>query len=343
MLALQKLTGAPGVAMADVALPPPPAAGEVIVTVAAAGICGSDLHIKDWTDGYDFLLPALPVTLGHEFAGTITTLGADVAPSALGKRVVVKPSVACGECGYCRKGDSDDCQRRKPIGLLQPGAFAKLVKVPYGQCIEIPDGLELELAALVEPLTISEHAVQDGEVGPGDRVVIFGPGTIGQGAAVLAGKAGAAEVVVVGYNDPERARILADLKVSQFIDLAEPGSEARLRQLAAEGFQVAIEASGANSALELGLQILETTGIMVAVGIHPRKVSFDINTVVRKRLQIRGSYRASHAIWQRCIDLLAAAPQDFAPMVTHRMPLAEAVEGFEMCSRKEASKILLLP
>ena len=224
MLALQKKSGGPGVDLMTVPAPDAPGPGEVIIEVAAAGICGSDLHIEQWTGGYDFLLPALPVALGHEFAGTLCTLGEGVDVSALGRRVVVKPSVACGKCGYCTHGDPDDCQNRKAIGLLQNGAFAKYVRVPFSQCIEIPDNLELELAALAEPLTISEHAVQDGGVKPGDRVVIFGPGTIGQGAALMARLAGASQIVVVGHDDGPRFEVMRALGFNDYVDLAKTGA-----------------------------------------------------------------------------------------------------------------------
>lgn len=343
MLALQKKSGGPGVDLVTVAAPDAPGPGEVIVEVAAAGICGSDLHIDQWADGYDFLLPALPVTLGHEFSGTLHSLGAGIDPKALGRRVVVKPSVACGKCDYCLRGDDDDCQNRKPIGLLQNGAFARYVRAPFAQCIEIPDPLDLELAALAEPLTISEHAVQDGDVKAGDRVVIFGPGTIGQGAAVMARLAGAAQIVVVGHDDGPRFDVMRALGFNDCIDLAVPGAKESLRKLAGKGFTVAIEAAGANSALELGLELLETCGVLVAVGIHGRKAQFDVTSFVRRRLRMVGSYRATHEIWVKCVAALAANPEAFRPMVTHRLPLAQGLEGFQLGAAKKASKVLLFP
>lgn len=343
MIALRKHAATPGVELSEVPRPAPVLPTDVIVEVAATGICGSDLHIDEWFPDYAFLIPALPVTLGHEFSGRIVEVGAEVPPSAIGKRVVVKPSVACGVCIHCTAGDPDDCGVRVPIGLLRDGAFASAVRAPYGQCIEIPDGLDLVAAALAEPLTISEHAVQDGDVGDGSRVLVFGPGTIGQGAAVLARKAGASEVVVVGYKDETRFDVLRKLGFDRLIDLAEPGGNERVLEAAGDGFDCVIEASGANAALELGLQALRMRGVLVAVGIHGRNPSFDINKLVRRRLQIRGSYRASHAIWERVIGLLADDQAAFLPMITHRLPLEEALEGFRLGHRREASKVVLLP
>lgn len=343
MKALRKIADAPGVQLSDVARPVPVLPTDVIVEVAAAGICGSDLHIDEWIPDYAFLIPALPVTLGHEFSGTIVEAGAGVPSSAIGKRVVVKPSVACGTCAHCTAGDPDDCGARVPIGLLRDGAFASAVRAPYSQCVEIPDGLDFVAAALAEPLTISEHAVQDADVGGGSRVLIFGPGTIGQGAAVLARKAGASEVTVVGYKDGSRFDVLRQMGFDSLIDLADPGGSERVMKAAGDGFDCVIEASGAGAALELGLQALRMRGVLVAVGIHGQKPSFDINKLVRRRLQIRGSYRASHAMWERVVGLLAEDCASFLPMITHRLPLEDALEGFRLGHQREASKVMLLP
>lgn len=343
MMALQKVGQHPGVQLVDVDRPAIAGPGDVIVEVAAAGICGSDLHIDQWIPDYAFLIPVLPVTLGHEFSGRIVAAGPAVEPGAVGRRVVVKPSVACGRCVHCTQGDPDDCRSRTPIGLLQNGAFAHHVRAPFGQCIEIPDSLDLHLAALVEPLTISEHAVQDGEVQPGQRVVVFGPGTIGQGAAILARIAGGAEVVVVGHGDTHRFETLRALGFDTLVDLAEPEGEAHLKALAGDGFDVAIEAAGVGSAFRLGLETLRPRGIIVAVGIHGQPASFDINRLVRTRLQIRGSYRATHEMWTKVIGLLDADPGAFAPMITHRLPLAQALEGFALGHSRIASKVILQP
>ena len=343
MLALQKLHAGAGVSLVDIPEPPPPSAGEVLIEVVAAGICGSDLHISEWTEGYGFLSPFLPVTLGHEFSGRVLAVGADVDPVALGTRVVVKPSISCGKCQDCLTGDPGDCVHRRALGLHRNGAFSPRLLAPWHQCIPLPDSLDIELAALVEPLTISEHAVQDGEIGPGDRVLIFGPGTIGQGAAALARLAGAATIVIAGFGDEDRFAVLTEMGFTDFIDLAEPDGNDRLTQIAGNGFDVVIEAAGANSALVSAFTLAKVRGIVVAVGIHSRNIDVDLNLLVRKRLQLRGSYRANHAIWEKCVAVLNDNPEDFMPMISHRLPLHEAIEGFRLGTAKIASKVLLLP
>lgn len=343
MLALQKLRAAAGVALVDVPEPASPASGEVLIEVLAAGICGSDLHIDQWTPGYEFLSSYLPVTLGHEFSGRVIAVGPDVDPSVIDTRVVVKPSIACGNCEDCLSGHVDDCRHRRALGLHKNGAFAPRLLAPWNYCIALPDALDAELAALVEPLTISEHAVDDGEVQPGDRVLIFGPGTIGQGAAALARLAGAASVVIAGYSDQDRFEVLRRMGFTQLIDLAAADGAQQLAQCSGAGFDVVIEAAGSNSALATALALARPRGKIVAVGIHSRNIDVDINLLVRKRLQLRGSYRASHAIWEKCVKLLADNAAVFSPMISHRLPLSQAPEGFRLGAEKTASKVVLLP
>jgi len=343
MLALQKLRAGSGVGLVEISEPDAPSSGEVLVEVVAAGICGSDLHINEWTEGYGFLTPFLPVTLGHEFSGRVAAVGPNVDPKVVGNRVVVKPSISCGDCNDCLTGDPDDCVHRRAIGLHRNGAFSPRLVAPWKYCIPLPDTLDLELAALVEPLTISEHAVQDGEVGPGDRVLIFGPGTIGQGAAALARLAGAATIVIAGFGDKDRFDVLRRMGFTDLIDLADADGQDRLTQIAGTGFDVVIEAAGANSALVSAFKLARIRGIVVAVGIHSRNIDADLNLLVRKRLQLRGSYRANHSIWVKCVDVLNENPDSFLPMISHRLPLHEAIEGFRLGSAKIASKVLLLP
>src|SRR5512147_2055396 len=145
MQALQKTAPTFGLELRDVPEPPTPAPGEVIVAVAAAGICGTDLHIYEWTAGYEAMEPAMPVTLGHEFSGTIAAVGADVRAVEEGAVVAVRPSVVCGRCPACLAGDADLCTQRKGIGVTRDGGLARYVRVPAENCVIAPQGLDTEL------------------------------------------------------------------------------------------------------------------------------------------------------------------------------------------------------
>lgn len=338
MLALRKMGPRPGVELVRTSLPSAPAPGHVIIEVAAAGICGSDLHIDEWTPAYAFLAPYLPVTLGHEFAGRISAVGQGVQGWRIGDAVTVKPSAPCGTCTACQDQKPDDCTNRRAVGLHQDGAFAPYVTCPAGQLLALPPNLDPGLGALVEPLSISASAIRNGEVGRGQRVVVFGPGTIGQGCALLARRAGAA-VTVVGFNDAARFATLRTMGFHHLIDLAE-GPAALMD---AGPFDVAIEAAGAPAAVNLALSALGLRGTMVAVGIHAVDVPTDLTQLTRRQLRLVGSARGTHDVWLETIAALGEQPDLFAKMVTHRLPLNQAMEGFAAGHRREASKVLLLP
>ncbi|MEM5314381.1 alcohol dehydrogenase catalytic domain-containing protein [Paraburkholderia sp. JHI869] len=342
MQALQKTTAAFGLELREVPVPHAPANGEVIVEVAAAGICGSDVHIYDWSGGYDFLKSAFPVTIGHEFSGRVLEVGHGVDMLRMGQPVVVIPSVECGVCEACRAGRMDACRDRRGIGMLRDGGFARTVRVPAANCLTLPEGIDLGVAALGEPLSIAMSAVKTAEVAAGDRVLVMGPGTIGQGIALLSSVRGA-NVVVVGYDDEDRLKTVRALGIEQTFDL-------RMHDLAEvkaltdiNEFDIVIEATGVPATVQTGLDCLRPSGVFVICGIHGNPVSFDAAKLVRNRHQIRGTYRATRATWSEVRDFVVGHEARLAPMVTHRLPLANAIEGFEMARRKIGSKILLMP
>lgn len=342
MLALRKVVPSAGLALEDV-VPPTPDADEVVIAIAAAGICGSDLHVDAWTISYAFMSAALPVTLGHEFAGTVVEVGADATCFSIGDRVVVMPSVTCGVCPGCVDQGPDGCTDREGLGMTRNGAFASHAAVPAINCIPLPAALSFELAALTEPLTVSAQAVARGGIGPGSRVLVMGPGTIGQGVALLARREGAAAVVVTGFEDAHRFATLRALGFTDLVDVAEPGAPEQLRAHAATGFDVVVEASGAPSTVGEGLALLRSGGTLVLSGIHGRPVEIDATAMVRRNLQLRGSYRAPRAQWPDIVAMLAEHGSEFLPMITHRLPLAQAHEGFSLARSREASKVLLCP
>lgn len=338
MLALRKPGPAPGLALVDVP-EPAAAAGEVIVEVAAAGICGSDLHVDDWAPGYHFIAKAVPVTVGHEFAGRVVAQGAGVTAPALGAAVVVMPSVTCGVCAHCHAGDPDRCVTRSGIGMTRDGAFARHVVVPARNCLVVPATLDPAVAALAEPLTVAMEAVARAGVVAGERVLVLGPGTIGQGIALMARQAGVDDIVVCGRDDASRLATLQTLGIERTVDLADAAAAGCV-----DGdFDAVIEASGSSAAVTFGLDRLRPGGRLVICGIHPAPVAFDATMLVRRRLDIRGSYRAPLATWPRVLSMLTAAPDVFAPMITHRLPLAAALDAFAQAHRREGSKIVLLP
>lgn len=342
MRALRKMAAGFGLEAVDVAEPGAPGPGELLLRVEAVGICGSDVHVYEWTDGYDFMLPHLPVTLGHEFAGRVAAAGAGTAV-AEGTRVAVLPAVACGACAECRLGEPQSCIRRGAVGLTLDGGFQRLVKVREQGVLALPAAIDAELGALVEPLAVSMDAVLVGDVGLGDTVLVLGPGTIGQGMALMA-RASGARVIVAGRADGPRFDVLRRLGFSDLVDVAEaPLAEQVVRLNGGKPVDVVLEATGHPPSITDALPVLKKGGVLVVAGIHPGPLTLPLTVFVRNRHQLRASHSSRRATWDRVVALMAVAPETFRAMITHRLPLERGLEGFELARQRTASKVMLAP
>ncbi len=342
MLALRKTRPAPGLEFADIS-EPAPAFGEVMVAVEAAGICGTDVHIADWTAGYESMTAGMPVTIGHEFAGRVVALGEGAVGVVAGQRVTVRPSTVCGHCAACAGGNPDDCTGRKGIGIGRDGAFTRLVRVPSLNCVAVPEGLDAELAAMTEPLSVSMHAADLATVRPGQRVLVLGPGPIGLGIAMFAAAAGA-EVVLAGHGDAARLTLAREAFGIAVLDLAGTDLASGLAAMGqAAPFDAVIEAAGVAAAIEDGLRQLRKGGVFVVAGIHARPAPIDLTRLVRMEQTIHGAYRAPIADWSRVLAFMVRNQEMVRRLITHRLPLVDAMEGFALSHRRQACKVILLP
>ncbi len=343
MLALRKT--APGFGLALEEAPPahPPGPGEAVVEVEAAGICGSDVHAYEWTEGYGFMAPHLPVVMGHEFAGRVLRPGTGSGFEA-GARVCVMPFVACGACPECRAGETRECSRRETIGLTRDGGFAREVRVPARCCVPLPENVDSEVGALAEPLGVALEAVLTAGIGVGDTVLVLGPGTIGQGVALMARLAGAARVVVAGRADEPRFAVLRALGFDALIDVAEaPLADQLMALTGGRPVDAAIEATGVPASVNDGLAVLKRGGVLVAAGIHAAPLTLPLTEFVRMRHQLRASHGAARGTWTRVLAHLGRDPESFRPMISHRLPLSRGLEGFELARQRAASKVMLAP
>lgn len=343
MLALRKTQPAPGLDSLEVPDPTASGAGEVLVRVESVGVCGSDVHAFEWTEGYGFMAPRLPLTMGHEFAGRVVASGAG-SGMAEGARVAVMPAVACGACPTCRRGDPRNCERKETIGLTRDGGFARHVRVPGGNCVVLPENVDTELGALAEPLCVGCEAVLAGEVGLGDTVLVLGPGTIGQSMALMARAAGAGRVLVSGRADEPRFEVLRRLGFPDTLDVAEaPLRDLALAATGGRPVDVVLEATGHAASIAEGLSVLRKGGVIVAAGIHAAPLTLALTDFVRARHQLRASHGAARSTWDRVLALLARDPEEYRPMITHRLPLDRGIEGFELARQRAASKVMLCP
>jgi len=343
MLALRKTQAGFGLELTEAPNPGAPGPTEVTVRVEAVGICGSDVHAYEWTDGYQHMVPYLPVTMGHEFSGQVVAAGPGAAVP-LGTRVSVYPRVIRGDGSVAWPGDPRARGERLTIGLTANGGFAPLLNVPAGNVLPLPGPVDAELGALVEPLAVATRAVLVGEVGLGDTVLVLGPGTIGQCLALMARAAGASRVIVVGRGDEPRYAVLRTLGFTDIVDVADaPLGEQVLAITGGKPVDIVLEATGHPPSITDALPVLRREGVLVVAGIHAAPLSLPLTVFVRNRHQLRASHGSEPQDWERVIALLARAPEAYRPMITHRLPLSRGLEGFELARQRAASKVILIP
>lgn len=342
MLALRKNRPGPGVDLVQCGLQEPLAAGEVRVEVRAAGICGSDLHAHAWDASYGFMAPFLPLTLGHEFSGIVASVAPDVTEISVGDSIVCWPTVTCGTCAACRAGRPGGCEARRVIGLHRDGGFAESVHMPAANALRLPAGLPLDVAALTEPLAVSVNAVDVAGVAAGDRVVVLGPGPIGMGIALVAHARGA-DVLLAGFRDDARLALARDMGIPAVADLAQVAlADAAQAQFGAAPDAV-LEATGRPASVADGLAILRPGGVLTVVGIHAEPLLLDLNQLVRGKKQLRGAHDSTRQAFAEAIARLAADPGLYGRMITHRLPLAQAEDGFALARQGAALKVMLFP
>jgi len=339
-----------GIRVAKDAAIPKSGPGEVLVRVEMVGICGSDLHIYEWTPGYEAIAPYFPRILGHEFSGEIVEVGeGSKGGFKPGEKVTSETCKSCGQCFYCKQGNGILCLHRfvsGRIGFERDGAMAEYVVVSEECLHRIPAGVTMEEAAMTEPAAVALGAVERGSFDPGDLVVISGPGPIGLMALQFCKALGAGRVVVVGL-EADRRRLEVATKLGA--DAVLTGSPAENLQKITDwtdglGAATVFEISGAPAAAVAGLQMLRRFGALVLVGIYPDNIPVDATRqMVRQMKTIRGSYGGASLDWDRVLSLMAARKLQVAPLISNILPLERASEGFEAVLRKEALKILLRP
>ena len=315
--------------------------GQVLVRVETGGICGSDLHYFRH-GGFGTVRIKEPMVLGHEVAGTVTAVAADVTSVTIGDRVAVNPSRPCGACRYCLEGLPNHCLDMRFYGsaMRTPhihGAFRNLLLCDASQCVAVADGVPLSQAALAEPLSVGLHAVSRAGSLAGKRVLVSGCGPIGALALVAARLHGVAEIVATDIVD-EPLAVARALGASLTINVASDREWVRRYAVDKGAFDVMIECSGNERALRDGLEVMRPRGVVVQVGLGG-DVSLPQNLVVTRELSLCGSFRF-HAEFAEAVRLINDGRVNLGPLVTHSFPLTQAREAFELASdRSRAMKV----
>lgn len=310
---------------------PKPGDRQVVLKVGACGICGTDLHIAD---GH-FPPTPYPIVPGHEFAGEIIELGADVPGDwRVGDRVAVDPSLFCGYCGPCRAGHGNLCANWGATGDTVDGAFAEYVAVPAANCYRMPDEMTWEQGALVEPVSCAVHGVRRVGVEAGERFLVVGAGTMGLIMQQLLQRAGA-EVTVVDRNTARLGRAT---------ELGARAVAGDVAELDGERFDAAADCSGAVPAIEAAFDSLRRGGRLLVFGVAPEqaRVALSPFRIYNDEITVVGSMAVLHSFGP-ALDLVASGAIDTAPLLTHTLPLEQYPEALDLMRSGAGLKVQVLP
>jgi L-iditol 2-dehydrogenase len=318
---------------------------DVLVSVRACGICGSDIHGYDGSSGRR--IP--PLVMGHEASGVIAKTGANVSQLSVGDRVTFDSTVSCGKCGFCRSGRINLCDNRTVLGVScgeyrRHGAFAEYVAVPQNIVYKLPDSLSFEQAALIEAVSVAVHAANRTPVSLGDTAVVVGSGMIGLLVIQAIRLAGCSQVIATDLSD-ERLAVARELGADVTINAKTEDVVAKVQSLTGgRGADVAIEVVGATATIETALKATRKGGAVTLVGNLAPRIDLPLQIVVTRELTLLGSC-ASCGEYQACIDLMARGDIRVDPLITAKASLDEAPEWFARLYKGEptAMKVILQP
>ncbi len=322
---------------------PVPGPQEVLVQVAACGICGSDVHGYDGSSGRR--IP--PVIMGHEAAGTIAAVGSEVSGLAEGDRVTFDSTAYCGVCEFCRRGEVNLCNDRQVIGVScaefkRAGAFAEYVTVPARIVYRLPDTLSFAEAAMLEAVSVALHAVRISELAGGETALVIGAGMIGLLVLQAARTAGCSRVFVADV-DATRLKLAADLGADETIH-ADGTVQQILDLTAGRGVDVVFEAVGRSETVAAAIDCVRKGGKVTLIGNIAPEVSLPLQKVVTRQIRLQGSC-ASAGEYPQAIELISTGKIKVGPLITAIAPLSDGPAWFQRLYEREPNlmKVVLDP
>ena len=318
------------------------AAGEVLISVGAAGICGSEL--SGFLGHNSLRVP--PLIMGHECAGQVVQVTggrfATGEAATVGTRVTFNPLVVCGSCDRCLSRRSNLCRRRQLVGAHRPGAFAQYVAVPARQCYPLPESLSLVAGSLAEPLACSIRAVAFTGVKPKERLLILGAGPIGL-CALAAARARGVEQIIVSDVTPQRLEIARRWGARDVVNAREQDVVAIVQERYPGGVDSVIDAVGATPVRAQAIRAVVPGGRIVLIGLHDEESVLPTNYIIRQEIKITGTFAYTDDDFAQAIDLLIRGVVRPSVDWLEERPLSEGPAAFaELVDGKaKAAKIVL--
>ena len=323
---------------------PVPAQDEVLIRVAACGICGSDVHGYDGSSGRR--IP--PIVMGHEAAGIVASVGANVKNVSEGDRVTFDSTIFCGTCDFCRRGEINLCDHRQVLGVScsdyrRHGAFAEYVVVPSRIVYRLPGQLSFAEAAMLEAVAVALHAVSLTEISPGSTGLVVGAGMIGLLILQALRVAGCSRILVADIDD-SRLKLAKELGASEVLRADEPNIQSRILQLPTAGVHLAVEAVGRNETVRLAIDSVRKGGHVTLVGNISPEITLPLQKVVTRQIRLQGSC-ASAGEYPQAIELMSSGAINVKPLITAVASLDDGPRWFERLYAREPNlmKVVLTP
>jgi threonine dehydrogenase-like Zn-dependent dehydrogenase len=343
MNAIVKTAAGPGnVVTMDVPVPMPKP-DELLVEIKATGVCGTDVLLYEWTyKGRSPVVP--PIVLGHEGAGEVVGMGAQVQGFSVGDRVGLEALIGCGHCYYCGQGLTHMCRDWAHLGISFDGTFAKYATIPALAAHHLPDEVSYLEGAFLEPIAVIAHSLERLEVQPGDTAAVVGPGPLGLFHIQALRAAGVERVVAVGQaGDDVRLEVAAKVGADTVINSAETDPLEAVRSLTGGlGADIVVEAGGTPRAVSNAILMARGSGQVVMVGFA-RESTISPLDVVRNDLRIYGIVGGLPRHTKRALRWLQTGQVRAEPIITHRMTLDGGDEALRLMRDRVAAKVLFMP
>jgi 2-desacetyl-2-hydroxyethyl bacteriochlorophyllide A dehydrogenase len=317
---------------------PEPGPDEVLVRVAACGICGTDHHIYEG----DFF-PSYPLIGGHELAGDVVALGPQSVEPVIreGDRVAVDPSLFCGSCFFCQRAQGNHCLNWNAIGVTRDGGFAEYVVAPTANVYPIGD-MPYEVAAFIEPISCVVYGLRRLRIPVGANALIYGAGPIGLLMLQLVAHGGASTVAVVDLKE-DKLRLARSLGAHEVVP-AGPDADETLQAISPLGFDVVVDCTGVPAVVEHMFTRVRNDGKLLFFGVNPPEARISISPfdVYRKDLEIQGSFALRYTFYD-AFALLQSGSVDVLPLLSERFPIDRFPEALELAASGEALKVQIQP
>ena len=339
MKAILKENPGQGAVLKDIKTPKP-GPKEVLIKVKMGAICGSDVHIYNWSEWAQAVVPSLPHILGHEFAGEIIEVGKEVRNLKPGDHVAGETHIPCDNCYLCLTGQRHICRYMKVYGVHSQGIFSEYAVLPEPCAVKIPKEIPIPVATMMEPCGVAVHGLSQGIVS-GRKLTIFGCGPIGLFAVQAAVAYGASRIYAVDISENRLQMAKSFGATKTFHAEKDPLEKIILEETNDLGVDMVLEISGQQKAYDQGLRILRKGGTFVIIGVAAKPIQLEVPTnIMYKEAKLFGiTGREMYGTWYQVIDLIQSGKVDLEKVITHRYPPEKYAEAFQVAMNAQHGKV----